>query len=495
MVRNLGGFVTTVGDAVGSTAPTNAPDVGDAPTVVAPDQAYTNDDSVDVTVNVPAPVVGSAAYSVRLYVTLKDAAPKVVAEQAVGPTSQLVIPGVDLSPGRNDFQASIVGPGGESELSPVATWVMDNSKPKLMIISPDDGASTNKDAVTVKGKTQAGSTVRLRNDDQRRDRDGRRRQERAVLARIAVAAGTNEILVTSTDPAGNPNEASISVRKGSGKLTADLTATLYRFKVTGSRGAYVHGGRHRTRRACGPGRRRRCSPSASPASRPSCPTRSRRAATARRRSRPGSRAAPCRARAGDGPRHDRQVRHDQRPPGAHRPLSGGSDRAFDAVPKALDTAAVRGYDPPMPVWRCPHCGTPQAETSRCWVCHRSTTSCATCRHFRRGVANGLGLCGLDPRRGALRGDEIRDCWTAASTAAVDGLPPSTPMAAAPDPGRRPARTFVPVDELGALDAGSRSAAIAGPAPGSADAGRARRGTPGRVAAAGGGWSLWGDLEG
>ena len=31
------------------------------------------------------------------------------------------------------------------------------------------------------------------------------------------------------------------------------------------------------------------------------------------------------------------------------------------------------YHRPMPMWRCPHCGTPQAEAARCWVCHRSTS--------------------------------------------------------------------------------------------------------------------------
>jgi hypothetical protein len=62
------------------------------------------------------------------------------------------------------------------------------------------------------------------------------------------------------------------------------------------------------------------------------------------------------------------------------------------------------------MWRCPHCGTPQAETSRCWVCRRSSTSCATCRHFRHAVAVNLGYCGLDRDRQPLRGDEIRACW-------------------------------------------------------------------------------------
>jgi hypothetical protein len=64
----------------------------------------------------------------------------------------------------------------------------------------------------------------------------------------------------------------------------------------------------------------------------------------------------------------------------------------------------------MPVWRCPHCGTPQTESSRCWVCKRSATSCATCRNFRRAVAGTLGYCGLDRRRLPLHGDELRGCW-------------------------------------------------------------------------------------
>ena len=64
----------------------------------------------------------------------------------------------------------------------------------------------------------------------------------------------------------------------------------------------------------------------------------------------------------------------------------------------------------MPSWRCPHCATPQAETSRCWVCHRSSTSCGTCRHFRRSVAARVGFCGIDKGRSPLVGDEVRACW-------------------------------------------------------------------------------------
>jgi hypothetical protein len=69
----------------------------------------------------------------------------------------------------------------------------------------------------------------------------------------------------------------------------------------------------------------------------------------------------------------------------------------------------------MPLWRCPHCGTPQAVTARCWVCRRSSTSCGTCRHFRASVASNVGYCGLDAKRLPLRGDEMRACWEEAPT--------------------------------------------------------------------------------
>jgi hypothetical protein len=64
----------------------------------------------------------------------------------------------------------------------------------------------------------------------------------------------------------------------------------------------------------------------------------------------------------------------------------------------------------MASWRCPHCDAPQPETARCWVCHRSTTTCATCRQFRRSVATKFGYCALDKGRSPLVGDEERSCW-------------------------------------------------------------------------------------
>jgi hypothetical protein len=61
-------------------------------------------------------------------------------------------------------------------------------------------------------------------------------------------------------------------------------------------------------------------------------------------------------------------------------------------------------------WRCPHCGTPQADSTRCWVCSKSPTTCSSCRHFHHGVAAGIGLCALDRTRSPIRADDVRACW-------------------------------------------------------------------------------------
>ncbi|HLY13748.1 MAG TPA: hypothetical protein VKR24_05320 [Candidatus Limnocylindrales bacterium] len=89
----------------------------------------------------------------------------------------------------------------------------------------------------------------------------------------------------------------------------------------------------------------------------------------------------------------------------------------------------------MPMWRCPHCSTPQAEAARCWVCHRSSSSCASCRNYRRSITAGVAYCALDRGRKALNGQEIRPCWepviTLTGAAGAAGAP--GPAAEAGDP--------------------------------------------------------------
>ena len=164
----------------------------------------------------------------------------------------------------------------------------------------------------------------------------------------------------------------------------------------------------------------------------------------------------------------------------------------------------------MPMWRCPHCGTPQAETARCWVCHRSTTACATCRHFRRSVAAQLGYCGLDRARLPLRGNEIRSCWEAAIPVQEepDDAPsrpvPTTPAAPILVPDRTPVRklefvevgTGRPIGERrpGRRRAGSPNAAPVAAIPVASSGGSTAETTKLQPGPDEPRWSLWSDGE-
>jgi len=77
----------------------------------------------------------------------------------------------------------------------------------------------------------------------------------------------------------------------------------------------------------------------------------------------------------------------------------------------------------------------------------------TCRHYRRGISGGLGLCGLDPRHGPVTDTDVRACWVGAPPSATDGddsavvRPRALAAGGGPGGGGRTARTFVPVEEL------------------------------------------------
>jgi hypothetical protein len=233
----LAGIGSAVGGAIDGVRATSSPTptpvgvISDSPSIVAPAQPYTNADAVDVTVSVPTDVVGRDGFTVRLYVALEETEPTLVAQAMVGPTSLLMLPGVPLAAGGNDFTATVLGPAGESDPSPVVTYIQDQTDPKVTISSPKNNAAVSKDAVTIKGKTQANSTIVVRNDANGATATAQAGTDGLFEVRIALGSGTNGITVTATDPARNAGSAIVTVRRGSGTLTATLTASPYQLSV------------------------------------------------------------------------------------------------------------------------------------------------------------------------------------------------------------------------------------------------------------------------
>ena len=227
---SLAGFVDNL---AATPAPSAAPVVvASAPVLKSPEEPYTNQPTVDLAGRVPENLVGRQGYVIRIYVAIGDQAPGEVAELPLGDQVTFVVAGVGLSEGTNTFTATIAGPAGESAASPGVAYVLDTSGPAIKISSPKDGGVVNAKSVEVKGKTQARSSLELTNATTGASVIGAADVSGAFSLIIPISAGVNQLSLTSTDPAGNAKTSTLSVRKGSGELTAKLTASVTSIKAS-----------------------------------------------------------------------------------------------------------------------------------------------------------------------------------------------------------------------------------------------------------------------
>lgn len=225
----LGGIADTVlptASPSASLAPIPAP-----PALVPPGNAYTNQPTVTLVGTVPLDVVRRDDVLVRIYVALPDQEPVAVRDVAVGETPSFIVEDLPLEPGRNDVTATLVGPGGESEMSPVVTYVLDTSKPKVTVTDPQDGATVNGATATITGKTQGRAVVVARNEANGTSATATADAKGIFSLEVTLRSGANGIALSATDPAGNVGTAVLTIRRGSGSLDLGLSASAYRISA------------------------------------------------------------------------------------------------------------------------------------------------------------------------------------------------------------------------------------------------------------------------
>jgi hypothetical protein len=229
-----GGISSTLGGFVAGVTSTPSPRpvvqvVSDAPSVEQPGEPYTSEATADLVVTVPAGLAGSLDHRLKVYLALGDQPLTPIQESPIANEAKTIIP-VQLEKGINDFSVSIVGPAGESEKSPVVRYVFDAVPPKITVTSPKNNATVNGKAVTIKGKTQARTTLLARNDASGSSIAATAGADGTFTLSLALTPGANTIVITGTDPAGNVSEVDLNVKRGAGKLTAKLTSSTYQIK-------------------------------------------------------------------------------------------------------------------------------------------------------------------------------------------------------------------------------------------------------------------------
>lgn len=203
----------------------------DSPRITSPEQPFTNQETVELEVSVPIEVLGDPTAKVRLYLALEGLEAAPVVDVPVGTTSRMIVP-FELTEGRNSITATLFRAGEESDHSPVVTYILDLTPPKITIASPKDGAAIDLPEVEIRGTTQANTTLVARNQGNGTSISTAATRDGAFEFALPLAAGSNVIEITGTDPAGNVGTTTLTVIQGSADMGVRLTASRYNIRVS-----------------------------------------------------------------------------------------------------------------------------------------------------------------------------------------------------------------------------------------------------------------------
>ena len=128
---------------------------------------------------------------------------------------------VELQDGENSLTAKASTDTGITDASEPVVVVLDQTSPELAITSPEDGAKTNKETVTVTGTVQDENIESVTvNGENATITEG------SFSKRILIENGENNIEVVATDKAGNTTTNQVTVTAKFGEITiADLKPT------------------------------------------------------------------------------------------------------------------------------------------------------------------------------------------------------------------------------------------------------------------------------
>jgi hypothetical protein len=233
IVATLGsGFASALGRLVETPAPSEAVVVAtNSPIISAPTQPYTNVAQTTLRITLPNDVVGDTNAKIRIYLALQGLEAAPIQDVAIGAAITQLVP-VDLTKGRNDFTATIIRSGVESESSPVVTLYLDQDPPKVVVKSPKNASAVDTADVTIKGTTEAKATLTARNDANGASVTVTANTDGTFQILLPLEPGANALHIAATDLAGNTSATDLTYTQGSGDMSANLSASLYLISIS-----------------------------------------------------------------------------------------------------------------------------------------------------------------------------------------------------------------------------------------------------------------------
>jgi hypothetical protein len=156
---------------------------------------------------------------------------ELVARRGVRRGTSMGIAGIPLRRGENELSVEVSGPQ-VSPRSNVVSVTRDDQAPRLRVTDPSTGQTINAENVAIRGTTEPGATLALRNET---TSDG---TERTVGSggtfevELPLDRGTNVIVVRARDEAGNVATETVSIVRGEGLALARLDLSDAVFRVS-----------------------------------------------------------------------------------------------------------------------------------------------------------------------------------------------------------------------------------------------------------------------
>ncbi|MEX2546795.1 MAG: hypothetical protein WD830_03290, partial [Chloroflexota bacterium] len=125
-----------------------------APTLLEPESALTRSPSVDVAGMLPPGLGRAVADRLRVYVN-----ERLARERPVPADEAFRVTDVELAEGGNEIRATLVGDGGEGELSAPINIIRDSMPPAIRISRPESGATVYGATETLRGRTEPGASL------------------------------------------------------------------------------------------------------------------------------------------------------------------------------------------------------------------------------------------------------------------------------------------------------------------------------------------------
>ncbi len=133
------------------------------------------------------------------------------------------VKGIPLKRGQNRITVALANAAGAGQPSEPVVIVVDDRPPKLEVKEPTDGSTVNSALATVRGVTEPGLTVTVRNPGFGATEEAVADERGVFITEIRLDKATNRLEVQTSDAAGNESRRSVSVVRGDTDPQARLT--------------------------------------------------------------------------------------------------------------------------------------------------------------------------------------------------------------------------------------------------------------------------------